>query len=104
MSKFSGRGSNGQLSLNDSILEFEDWQIQGDIFGPNEPGLNELYGSFEIHMCNIAKIHPLIGEGTKAEFYGNRSYQAYLIIDDLEYGPDPINVSFRVTGELKEFP
>jgi|WetSurMetagenome_2_1015567.scaffolds.fasta_scaffold605831_2 hypothetical protein len=104
-SPFFAEGPNGRLNLNDSYMQFKNWQIQGMIFGPDEPGLNELYGSFEIPNLEIGTLFLIFGQVIIAEFDDDTNYQERIIFYfNFDSSNTIINVGFSGTGELKKFP
>jgi len=100
-SQFFAEGLKGQLKLNDSYLQFKNWQIQGEIFGPNEPGLNEFQGSFEISNSDNRTLFSLWGQKLFAEFYGKTNYQGEIMIELDKISPNPIaSIPFSGMGDF----
>ena len=90
-------GQSGRLTLNDSYIKFENWNIYA-----NNVGLKEWFGSFEIQKSDFFRVFSLLAQQVNADFYGNENYNGEIIIDETPFGPsdDPVVVYFMVTGEL----
>jgi hypothetical protein len=91
-------GQSGRLTLNDSYIKFENWNIY-----VNNVGLIEWSGNFEIQKSDFFRVFPLVAQQVNADFYGNKNYNGEIIINGAPCSPsdDPVVVHFRGTGELR---
>lgn len=89
-------GQSGRLTLSDSYVKFENWNIYAD-----GGRLTERSGSFEIQRSDyLFKVMPLdILRPISADFFGNgnNNYNEEIIITEVpDITEDPVIVQFKV--------